>query len=71
MCSIKDTAYNKGYALTIKNGNNFEHNLIIHKIGQGFFYNAEIYRGDIANDIFIYQSSYPTIIHLLEDQISV
>jgi hypothetical protein len=67
--SIQDTEYNKAYALTYKNNKGFIHIAIIHKIGEGFFYNADFLRKSISKELFNYSRSYPTIVCLLEAEI--
>ena len=67
--SVRDTEYEKAYALT-RNEGRVCHYLIIHKIGDGFYYNVKnIGRGESAGKFFICRPDfavYPTIIQLLE-----
>jgi hypothetical protein len=66
-CSVSDTQYDKAYAITCMEGNTHKHHLIIHRIGEGFFYNPTgISRGDPANQLMVgYESCHPTIIDIL------
>lgn len=68
-CSIQDTQYDKAYALSrLKDDGNTYHSLIIHRIGDGFYYNVDLDRNSmIPAQIPSYESSHPTIIHLLMD----
>jgi hypothetical protein len=71
--SIQDTQYDKAYALTrIVNGD-VRHYAIIHRLGEGFYFNAYgISRGDLAsNQITDHHGFYPTIIDLLEDNVQL
>jgi hypothetical protein len=64
--SLKDTEYNKAYALTqIAESGYFTHVAIVHRVGEGFFSHVALNRGDSTADSFDYFGSYPTIIHLL------
>lgn len=67
-CSVVDTEYDKAYVISQKVGNRVRHLLIIHRIGEGFYFNVSgIGRGMPANTpITSYESSHPTIIDILE-----
>lgn len=69
--SLIDTEYNKGYCLSIIKDDRIHHNAIVHKIGDGFYFNVGIERGQKIENVFTYEKAYPTIIHLLEDQIEL
>lgn len=45
------------------------HVVIVHKIGEGFFYNINITRESSVGINFDYSRSYPTIVNLLEAEI--
>lgn len=64
--SLRDTKYNKAYALTkITPTGEYTHTAIVHRIGEGFFSGVYLYRGQTTDSKFQYTASYPTIIHLL------
>jgi len=68
--SLKDTEYNKAYVLTYTNlDDTFSHIVIVHKIGEGFFYNVKINRQSSVESFLDYDKSYPTIINTLEKEI--
>lgn len=69
-CSLKDTEYDKAYALTylLPNGNP-THIVIVHRIGEGFYYDILINRKSSIDFDFEYARSYPTIVNLLEAEI--
>lgn len=70
--SVKDTEYDHAYTLTKRVGTQIEHFLIIHRIGDGFYFGAKgIMRGKSATDMAGWFSSYPTIIHLLEANVQL
>jgi hypothetical protein len=59
--SVVDTEYDKAYVLSWKKETDIYHRLIIHRIGEGFYYAVNgIPQGG-------YGGEYPTIIHLLEE----
>lgn len=64
--SIKDTEFDKAYVLSKKISGDIYHIPIVHKIGDGFYYNVKIIRGNYANVFENYTDVFPTIIHLLE-----
>jgi hypothetical protein len=65
--SLIDTEYDKAYTLTIKQDTGeYTHSLIIHRIGEGVYYNATGVRGCPISKVFDYHSSYPTMIDLIE-----
>jgi hypothetical protein len=65
-CSIKDSLYDKAYAISVINPKgNVLHWIIIHKIGEGFAIPKQARSGDHANKINCV-CSYPTIIDILE-----
>jgi hypothetical protein len=68
-CSVQDTQYDKAYALSRRVGDGMTHTLIIHRIGEGFYYNVfGISRGELASqEITGYTSSHPTILDILKD----
>lgn len=66
--SLIDTEYDRAYTLTIKHDTGkYTHSLIIHKIGEGVYYNAEGVRGCPIPKVFKYLSCYPSIIELIEN----
>ena len=69
--SIKDTDIQKAYTLSIKENNIIKHKLLIHKIGYGIYYGVSCNRGKILddNETLKYNKLYPSIIHLLQDNI--
>jgi hypothetical protein len=67
--SLQDTKFERAYALTYAVGNKIENIAIVHKIGEGFFYDVDLPRQSSVGGYFDYTKSYPTIISLLEDQI--
>lgn len=68
-CSLKDTKYDKAYALTYLGIGGMSHVVIVHRIGEGFFYEVAIGRQDSVGGTLYYEKSYPTIISLLEQEI--
>jgi hypothetical protein len=68
-CSLQDTKYDKAYALTYRNGRETNHVPIVHRIGEGFFYDVNLPRQTSVGGYFPYSRSYPTIICLLEEEI--
>jgi hypothetical protein len=68
-CSLRDTKYDKAYVLTFRNGREFEHVPIVHRIGEGFFYDVNLPRQSSVGGDFSYHESYPTVISLLEEEI--
>ena len=71
--SIKDTDIQKAYCLSFKKNDVIKHYLIIHKIGYGFYFGVKILRGKILknNENFNYIKLYPSIIHLIQEQLSI
>jgi hypothetical protein len=67
--SLIDTQYNKGYVLSFLRNDELFHIPIVHKIGYGFCYNCRVTRNAVLSDNFSYESDYPTIISLLENNI--
>ena len=68
--SIQSTQYEKAYALSIKTGeDHYKHIAIVHKIGDGVYWKCDISRSSVVTPHFKYDSVYPTIIHLLEDNV--
>lgn len=68
-CSIEDTQYDKAYGLSYRTEKDFFHMLIVHRIGEGFFYGVILARNTPVNKNLVYSRSYPTIITLLETEI--
>lgn len=71
--SVIDTEYDKAYVLSRYTTEGCRHYLIIHRIGEGFYYNVNgIDRGMLASSpITRYAKAYPTIINLLEDVVDI
>ena len=74
-CSLKDTDKAKAYALTILYGGVPYSFPIVHKIGDGFYFNVGLNRGDSIEKTFTFTSFHITIIDLiktvLKDQLAL
>jgi len=69
-CSLQDTQYNKAFVLTMLNHDEkLIHFPIIQKVGEGFYFGCLVRRGANCDSKFNYMSVYPTIIHLLQQEI--
>lgn len=65
-CSLKDTDNAKAYALTILYGGVPYSFPIVHRIGDGFYFNVSLCRGDSIDKFFTFKSFHITIIDLLK-----
>lgn len=69
-CSLQDTEFSNAYALTYLIAGIASHVLIVHRIGDGFYYDVRVGRGTVLTDNFEYSRCYPTIVSLLDAEIS-
>ena len=72
--SIKSDKYNKAYVLSQYQGpDTYTHYLIIHKMGIGFYYNVQLFRGQQIPDKLEDENikMYPSIIELIKKEVYV
>lgn len=65
-CSLKNTDNSKAYAITILYGGVPYSFPIVHRIGDGFYYNVTLARGDTIDKKFSFSSFHISIVDLLK-----